>query len=265
MKAVLALSLLLFAQSQNMPKSSELRAALRDKDAQVRVHAIKRIEPHDLKQDAELVAILLELLQDADIEVRRLAADATKHCDMKDQKIAKSAVPALLLCVVEDKEFKVRALALARLAGFGSLAQDATKPLIKLSEDKESAIRSGLCQALMEIAPKDKEVIVTVIGRLKDSQVPVRAAAAGALRKATGLGIHNELTIPALTKALKDESWGVRVTVARALEDAGAAAAPALNTLRSIQEEAWNRTNRREIEQAIKAIEKASKTQNQSR
>lgn len=117
-------------------------------------------------------------LQDADPEVRRMAADASVHVAQVGDEPMLEALRARLL----DTDVRVRSAALrslARVAPRGDAR--ALHECARHLEDEDKSMREAALEALAESADPGQEVLCEVCGRLGDSDAGVRGAAVKAL------------------------------------------------------------------------------------
>lgn len=242
---------LLFLGPQRRPAAGALIKALRDNDHTVRYDVVSALAGIDdpaaiqalvgiFKDKSEndsirrcaaaslgapgvpTLAILTECLKDADIFVRRHAANALHPQGREIERT--DAIPALI-AVLDDNDVDVRSSAMESLTGFGNLAA----PLLtKALSDNRPRVQVNAACALLEMNPADPHAIEPLIEGLQQPAADVRRIAAWALSLS---GVHAKRAVPSLTKALEDKDVEVRRFTTVALREIGPeakAAVPAL-------------------------------------
>lgn len=183
--------------------------------------------------------------------------------------LAAFGVPALpvLIDLLGDSDLDVRVQTVSSLGRLGAVAQPAAPALVKALDDRSVRLRRASVLALGAITPVSDETLAAIVRALADPDIAVQDNATWALRSlggralpalthamqgdlpqvrlaataviATGLALGslgplpNE-TLARLAQALADPDPDVRATAARALGNAGRAAAPAVAGLRVV-------------------------------
>jgi len=93
-----------------------------------------------------LASTLLDVLKSPDAELRRLAAQALRHCGAADSHV----VPALT-AALDDSSWKVQRSAALALGHIGHGASGALAPLRKLSRSANNLVRRAARQAITQI------------------------------------------------------------------------------------------------------------------
>jgi len=180
-----------------------LVVALKENKRQVRPWAasiLARIGP-----DARAaIPALVEALRDGRKEVRWGAAHALGGID----PAARAATPALREAL-KDQDRDVRAAAASALGKVGPDAEAAVPALIQALKDDDQGVRKAAAKALAKIGPDAKAAISALIGALRNE--PECAMASFALERI------GSPAVPALAKALSDESQSVGWWAALAL------------------------------------------------
>jgi HEAT repeat protein len=172
---------------------------------------------------------------------------------------ADKPVPPDLLKALDDKQPAVRMKAIKVLSKFGV---EAVPPLVKALRDQDSDVSRSATYALGVLRVEPKQLVAALEPHLKDPLPAVRAGVTSALRKGGAAAIPPLRTaladkdasvrrqavlslevvlarlpdsakeiLPALVKAIKDDSGQIRVDLARALSRCGSEALTPLLTL----------------------------------
>ncbi len=225
--------------------AEEWKTRLKSADPQVRLKAAEAsLGPES--QTPEVLAALIELLQDQDTQIRTAAARALGRMGTK----AREAVPDFAEAL-HDPEPIVRAAAAQALGKMGPEAKEAVPALIKALGDKSSYaqrqvfntgprgdivafgnrdvyVRVVAAEALGKMGPEAADAIPALQALLKDEQASVREMGAEVLGQ---MGEQAAAAIPALRELLRDEQVPVRTKAAEVLGRMGPNAKEALPTL----------------------------------
>jgi HEAT repeat protein/S1-C subfamily serine protease len=123
-----------------------------------------------------------------------------------------------LMKYLESSSPKVRAKALELLAEMGPRAQPAVRALVEVLKDKDEPTSRRAQKALENIGVPDKADVAYLKTALQDRNERVRIYAADALGR---LGLDARSTVPELVKALSDALPPVRQNAAQALGQIG--------------------------------------------
>lgn len=171
-----------------------LRKSLKDKDAEVRKHAIMTLSEMG---DTGSVDMFIDLLKnDPSAEVREFAVMGLSEMDSREAKEA-------LRVALDDKSDSVREHALMALAQH---ADEESMPVLidYLQNDKDADIRKMAAIALGEIG--DVEAVDALTEALEDKDAAVRQHAAMALSQ-LNYGDENENSFWDEVEELEDEGW----------------------------------------------------------
>jgi hypothetical protein len=124
---------------------------LRHKDPSVRLRAAKALAAKGPRGDAA-ARDLSKLLQDSDVDVRRVAITALKAV-RPDLKQSDLFVPAYILDL-QDTDENIRLAAARTLGRLGPAAAAATAALQKAQSDPETEVRHAATEALAKIVPQ---------------------------------------------------------------------------------------------------------------
>jgi len=164
-----------------------------------RLHAIWALGQIAGKGDTNVLAGLVPLLADKDLEVRCQAAKA-----LGDGKIA--SAEAALLQLLKDPEARARYFAAMSLGKIGDKAAEGPiVEVIKENADKDATLRFGCVDAWAKLGDEG-----ALVGAAKDPSVSVRMAAALALRR---------LRDPKIAEYLNDSDRSIVLEAARAIND----------------------------------------------
>jgi HEAT repeat protein len=217
----------------------ELREALKDKNALVRVKVAEALWKVEQTPAPTLLPILLEALKDKDAGVRAAAPPVIALLGTK----AKPALPALKEAL-KDKEFDVRIAAVAALGDLGPVAKGSAGDLLALTTDKSffllepfvgaalgnfgESVVPALMTALAEKSPERRRVAAYALGSMGPAAAPAAAALTKALEyddsatrqlaaRALGrIGPDAKSTLPQVEKILADPEVSVRIEAALA-------------------------------------------------
>jgi len=153
---------------------------------------------------------LIGELKDPSLGTRRFAASLIASRGAK----AKTAVPALITALKDDREPVMRAAAAEALGGIGFNARAAVQPLLAALKDSDPQVRETAAEALADINVDAKTVVPALVGLFADPDVNVRCAAANSL---AAFGTEARDAVPELKKLLKDKHLFVREAAADAI------------------------------------------------
>ncbi len=223
--------------------------ALRDDDWRIRYCAVEALRQMD-PVPTQATPALIQAMKDENSDVRSSAAGALGGIG----RAAAPAVPALI-DALSDKESAVRGLAARALGGIGQEAKPGVRALMRGVKDKEWFARREAVQALGKMGPVAKEAGPVLEGALKDEDEAVRCAAAWALAK---LGLPNK-GLPVLIAGLEGESAWLRGWVARRLGEVGPPAKAAIPALTKALKD-QSKDVRKAAAEALKKIQAAPTT-----
>jgi HEAT repeat protein len=199
----------------------ELREALKDKNALVRVKVVEALWKIDRTPSTVLLPVLLQALKDTDRGVRAAAPPVLALLGSK----AKSAVPALV-SALKDKELDVKLSAITALGELGSTAKDAAKDLLALTADKDFFLLEPFVGAsLANLGPSVIPLLTTTLADKSADRRNLAAYALGAIGPAAANASG------ALAKSLEHEDAATRRLAARALGKIGPEAKTAVAAL----------------------------------
>jgi len=196
------LSLLAFAVVGCGPNLAKLRAQLADPDPTKRIAAIEALA---IEQDTVAVPLIVGLLSDSVVDVRRTAARALGP--IGDSR----AVEPLGEFYGREGDEKAAAAAQKSLVNFGAVSVD---PLIKLLRSTRPEVRSGAAQALGRIGSAN--AVDPLIRLLGDREAAVRHSAVLALRQ-----IGDSRGLEAVARMVGAEGGDIDEDAARALSGEG--------------------------------------------
>jgi HEAT repeat protein len=166
-----------------------------------------------------------------------------------------SDIPTILENL-ENKESKIRLVAVEGLAGRWSRSAEVIPALSRTLKDKDLKVRRAAAVALIQMGRTNKETLEVLLEDMHSRDKDVRKAAVWALgqvSKQVGAAI-----LPALRKALKDEDEEVRGHAAQALGEMGLAAREAVpDLIETLHHKAW--TTRLDAASALGEIGPAAK------
>jgi HEAT repeat protein len=217
----------------------ELREALKDKNAFVRVKVAEALWKIEQTPAPILLPVLLDALKDKDAGVRAAAPPVIALLGTK----AKGALPALKEAL-KDKEFDVKLAAIAALGDLGPVAKDSAGDLLALTTDKSffllepfvgaalgnlgDSVVPALITALAEKSPERRRVAAYALGSMGPAAAPAAAALAKVLQyddpatrqhavRALGrIGPDAKPELPQLEKILADPEVSLRIEAALA-------------------------------------------------
>ena len=182
----------------------QIQNALNDADPQLRMRAIRELRNFEADVATPL---LLEHVNDGEFLVRSFVAMGL------GKKQSESAFSALLEMIQSDRDPNVRAEAANSLSYYGDVA---IAPLRKMYEqDDHWLVRRSIIAAIADLNSTQELLEICAIGIAGDDQ-PVMESCIGCL----GLLANTEQQPEALKLLLplvEDESWRIRLQVARAL------------------------------------------------
>ncbi len=188
--------------------------------------AALRMAFHGTKATPDGVATLIDALSDDDKGTRCLAASHLGRIGVE----AKDAVPALWTAL-KSNDGAVRAEAAAALFRIDNQPKVVIDVLSDLVQGRDLEVRRRALWALHDIGPAAKDAVPALCNAIaREPDQTLRYNFAQALGK---LRSRSDLSVPALTKTLRDSEWIVRSYAAHALGDFGAdakSAVPALMT-----------------------------------
>jgi len=171
----------------------------------------------------KVVPAFIEALRHEDVEVRRFAVGMLGLVEADAEDVLQPLTAAL-----SDTDPFVRATAAEVLADYGLAASTALPHLERLLGEDDYT-RVVVVHAILCIDPSKTEGLVPVLtGALRNGDRMVRQRAAQVLGEIPPAGA---LAIRSLLQALDDEEQAVRLEVLNALQNLGAAAAPATPAL----------------------------------
>ncbi len=218
----------------------ELREALKDQNALVRVKVAEALWKIDKTPSTLLLPVLLDALKSTDPGVRAAAPPVIALLGAK----AKPALPALSEAL-KDKELDVKLSALIALGDLGPVAKGTADGLLALADDKDffllepfvgsalanlgDGVLPVLAKALADQAPERRRVSASALGMMGVRAAPAAEALAKALARddpgtrqlaarALGrIGPDAKATLPELEKRLTDKVPAVRIEAALAV------------------------------------------------
>jgi HEAT repeat protein len=194
----------------------ELKSALKDRDATVRLQAVRALVR--LGGEAGTLPALLQALQGTDADVARVATQGIDHVG----RLAASDVPALVHALQHGKP-SVRMLAASYLKSLGPEARDAVPALGNALRDPDELVRGQAASALGAVGQRAWPAVPQLGAALRDKDVQVRRKAAEALGQ---LGPEARKALPALIRALLDRP--IHDEASRSLVHLGRIAVPDL-------------------------------------
>src|SRR5579875_163734 len=157
--------------------------------------------------DVQIVDLLIEMLSSNQVHAAQEAAKGLGR--VGDPR----AIPALIDVFRRDwNDEETVAMWQEASRALARIGDTALFPLITALQDQNSAVRSGVIDALSQL--KDPRTVDPLLGMLQDPDSQVRADAISALAQ-----IGDEKEAEPLTTMLKDENWYIRCRVLYALGD----------------------------------------------
>ncbi len=202
----------------------DLREALKDKNAAVRVKVAEALWKIDKTPSTVLLPFLLQAIKHDDPGVRAAAPPVIAMLGSK----AKSALPALTQAL-KDKELDVKLAAVTALGELGTTAKDSAGELLALTSDKDFFLLEPFVGA--SLANFGNGVLPVLTKELTDKMPERRRVAAYALG-AMGPGAAS--AAEPLTNALAHEDAETRRLAARALGKIGPAAKSSVSKLDAV-------------------------------
>jgi HEAT repeat protein len=170
------------------------------------------------------IPLLVDLLRDARVSIRRTAVDA-----MIDLSPDTEVIQPALRRALRDPDSQVAADAARALGALGKRASPSVRALVKALSHEEPHVRIYAAEALASIGPMAGAATQDLARAVSDSIPGVRWAACEAL---ASIGPAAQSAVPQLIEALKDEFLYVRICAARALGSIGPKAQMAREALR---------------------------------
>lgn len=175
-----------------------------ERDPTVRAEAIEALGQIAVEHPKfDILPLLVLALGDADAGVMRKAQDAL-------QGMAPDSVAALVAGLASENG-EIRMQAALALEAIGPEAEAAVAPLIGVLTDRDANVRDNAANALVQIGPAS---LPGLIAALQGESTDLREQAARTLRK---MGPVAKQAVPALVKALEDDSVDVHTAVSSAL------------------------------------------------
>ena len=202
----------------------------------VTLEIIRRIGP-------PAIPLLVDLLRDARVYIRRSAADALIDLAPETERIQ----PALRRAL-RDEDSQVAGDAARALGALNRKASPSVPALVNTLSHEDPYVRIYAAEALASIGPKAGAATKDLARSLRDPVPGVRWAACEAL---ASIGPGAESAVPQLIEALKDEFLYVRIFAAGALGSIGPKAQAAREALRAATKDP---TLRDEAEWALNRI-----------
>jgi outer membrane protein assembly factor BamB/HEAT repeat protein len=221
---------------RSLPVLKQLLARGEDDLERETVEIIRRIGP-------PAIPLLVELLRDPRLSLRRAAADA-----LIDLAPDTEAVQAALRRALRDEDVMVAGDAARALGALGKRAAPSVLALTKTLAHEDDYVRVYAAEALAAIGPAASVAVGDLGKALRDPAPGVRWAAAEAL---AAIGPSAQAAVPRLIEALQDDFLYVRLCAARALGSLGPNARSAGGALR---EAALDPSLRQEAEWALQRI-----------
>ena len=177
---------------------------------------IRRIGP-------QAIPLLVDLLRDARVSIRRTAVDA-----MIDLAPETEVIQPALRWALRDRDSQVAGDAARALGALGKRASPSVPALVNALSHEEPYVRIYVAETLAAIGPMAGAATKDLARAVGDPIPGVRWAACEAL---ASIGPAAESAVPELIEALKDEFLYVRICAARALGSIGPKALTARDAL----------------------------------
>lgn len=175
-----------------------------ERDPMVRAEAVEALGQIAVEHPKfDILPLLVLSLGDADAGVVRKAQDAL-------QGMAPDSVAAVVAGLASENG-EIRMQAALALEAIGPEAEAAVAPLIGVLTDRDANVRDNAANALVQIGPAS---LPGLIEALQGESTELREQAARTLRK---MGPAAKQAVPALVKALEDDSVDVHTAVSSAL------------------------------------------------
>jgi HEAT repeat protein len=171
------------------------------------------------------IPLLVDLLRDARVDIRRSAADA-----LIDLAPDTALVQPALRLALRDEDSRVAGDAARALGALNQRASPSVPALVKTLTHEDPYVRVYAAEALASIGPKAAAATSDLARALSDPIPGVRWAASEAL---ASIGPAAESAVPQLIEALNDEFLYVRICAAGALGSIGPKAQSAREALRT--------------------------------
>jgi HEAT repeat protein/outer membrane protein assembly factor BamB len=190
--------------------------------------------------------LLVDLLRDARVSIRRSAADALIDLAPDTEWIQ----PALRRAL-RDEDSRVAGDAARALGALQTKASPSVPALVKTLSHEEPYVRVYAAEALASIGPKAAAATRDLARALRDPVPGVRWAASEAL---ASIGPAAASAVPQLIEALQDEFLYVRICAAGALGNLGLKAPKAQSAVEALRAAAKDPSLRSEAEWALNRI-----------
>ena len=171
------------------------------------------------------IPLLVDLLRDARVSIRRTAVDA-----LIDLAPDTEVIQPALRRALRDQDSQVAADAARALGALGKMASPSVPALVKALSHEEPHVRIYAAEALASVGPMASPATKDLAKAVGDPIPGVRWAACEAL---ASIGPAALSAVPQLIEALKDEFLYVRICAARALGSIGPKAQTAREALRA--------------------------------
>jgi outer membrane protein assembly factor BamB/HEAT repeat protein len=192
------------------------------------------------------IPLLVDLLRDARVNIRRSAADA-----MIDLAPDTESIQLALRRALSDEDSRVAGDAARALGALRTKASPSIRALVKTLSHEEPYVRIYAAEALASIGPRAAAATRDLASALRDPVPGVRWAAGEAL---ASIGPAAQSAVPQLIEALQDEFLYVRICAAGALGSIGLKAPEARSAVEALRAAANDPTLRAEAEWALNRI-----------
>ena len=192
------------------------------------------------------IPLLVHLLRDARVDIRRSAADA-----LIDLAPDTALVQPALRLALRDEDSRVAGDAARALGALSQEASPSVPALVKTLTHEDPYVRVYAAEALASIGPKAAAATTDLARAVSDPIPGVRWAAAEAL---ASIGPAAQSAVPQLIAALQDEFLYVRICAAGALGSLGLKAPKAQSAVEALKTAANDPTLRDEAEWALNRI-----------
>ncbi|HEY9896731.1 MAG TPA: HEAT repeat domain-containing protein [Candidatus Sericytochromatia bacterium] len=182
--------------TQNIVVPSEVIAALKDPNPQVRLQAAETLYQTGIQKEAA-IAVIMSILKDLNPEVRIRAAETLYRMNVQ-----KETALSVIIAALKDPNPQVRRLAVRRLEmSRGTQIEGVIPALIVALKDSDLTVRLAATTMIAEFGPQAEAAIPALLFALKDPVVDIRFEAAKAL---VSTGTAAKAAIPDLIRALDD-------------------------------------------------------------
>jgi HEAT repeat protein len=192
--------------------------------------------------------VWLHTLQDSDPGVRQRAIYAVA----KLGPAAREIVPVLIKAASTDRVWHVRAAALDALRNIDPGDKEVVLAFTEALKDPDPGIRMTAAQALKDSGREGKTAIPVLIEMMQNTDELCRIDAAWALWR---IDHRAEVVLPVLLEALQDKGADIRHCAVAVLEEMGAEAKPAVPILTESLKDQEESVRKRFI-QALRKIDK---------